>query len=154
MIRILITAIILLFIPCLDYNEKGISIDPFGVDMNKVMYYNPDSGKVVILWYCKLEQGAPPEIPSQCECIGTGSSFGNKSNVVIFFGCYNSTKRLLPSEKVIDILEFKKCECFKKFKGEILNFLKQQPNERGFQKALFPLFNNLLGLLYKLFALL
>lgn len=83
-----------------------------------------------------------------------GLGFFSKGNGAIIFFKYDGSSKAFLSKKVYSAEEELSCECFERIRGEILIFLKQQSNEKGLKKALFPLFNSLLSLFYKPFALL
>ena len=137
MVKNIIAIFLFIFIVCLTpgCGGKELNIDSFpGVDIHEIIYFYPSSGK--ILQSYSLGQSTLPKIPSQCQCIGLGNFSGGGDKVIIFFGCYNSTKKLLPSEKAINIGEIPRCECFKNFKGEILDVLNQHSYaKKGFVKS-------------------
>ncbi|MCX6789630.1 MAG: hypothetical protein NTZ42_03410 [Candidatus Gribaldobacteria bacterium] len=116
MVKIII-AIFLFIVSCLPgCGGKKLCVDSFpGVDINEVICFNPNSGKV--LWSCNLRQKyALPKIPNQYRCIGLGY-FGNKEKAIIIFE-HNSSKNLLVSSIARNI----SCECCKDLflQGEVL----------------------------------
>jgi len=87
-------------------------------------YFFLDSSEKIASEYFKEKGG----LFSNSSIIGWGKD--GKDEAIVFFR-YDSFKKAFVCQKVHT--ENSPCECFKKFKKEIMNFLKQQ-SEKGFVK--------------------
>ncbi len=126
MIRIIITAIFI-FLLCLltGCDKETLKIDPFFIkNVEEVVCFDNTSGK--INWKCpEYEVKKQTFDPVSSSAIGLGYFDSSKKSEAFVFFKYNSSNKLLTSQRAGNFETIRRCECFKKIKGEALNIVNQ-----------------------------